>query len=123
MVNTFARPYPAAVACFQDDVEALLGIHRVPVRHRLRGRTPHLGERCFVEERRRSTVIPRFTSEKAATKLVFATLIRAADRGCRVSITDLERHQLKLLRAELGLDPPPATDQSTKTPRHNRTAA
>ena len=40
-------------------------------------------------------------------KLVFATLIRAADRWCRVSISDLERHQLTLLRVELGLDPPP----------------
>jgi hypothetical protein len=39
-------------------------------------------------------------------KLVFATLIRAADRWCRVSISDLERHQLTLLRAQLGLDPP-----------------
>ena len=29
----------------------------------------------------------------------------AADRWCRVSISDLERHQLKLLRAELGLEP------------------
>ena len=35
-------------------------------------------------------------------------MIRAADRWCRVSISDLERHQLTLLRAELGLDPPPA---------------
>jgi hypothetical protein len=39
-------------------------------------------------------------------KLVSATLIRSAERWCRVSISDLERHQLKLLRAELGLDPP-----------------
>lgn len=49
--------------------------------------------------------------EKAAVKLVFATMIRAAERGCRASITDLERHELKLLRAELGLDPPPATTE------------
>jgi hypothetical protein len=34
-----------------------------------------------------------------------------------VSINDLERHQLKLLRAELGLDPPPAEDQA---PRRRR---
>ncbi len=63
-------------------------------------------------------------SEKATMKLAFATMIRSAERWCRVSITDLERHQLKLLRAELGLDPPPADDQSTKprtTPE--RTAA
>jgi len=123
MVNTFARQYPAAVACFEDDLEALLAIHRVPVRHRIRVRTTNLCERSFVEERRRGTVIPRFTSEKAAMKLVFATLIRAADRWCRVSITDLERHQLKLLRAELGLDPPPTTEQSAKTARRSRTAA
>jgi hypothetical protein len=37
-------------------------------------------------------------------------MIRSADRGCRVSISDFERHQLRLLRAELGLDPPPAED-------------
>ena len=55
--------------------------------------------------------------EKAAMKLVFATMIRAAERWCRVSVTDLERHQLKLLRAELGLDPPPATTERKSRPK------
>ena len=90
----------------------------------LRVRTTNLAERSFEEERRRTKVIPRLMSEKATMKLAFATMIRSAERWCRVSITDLERHQLKLLRAELGLDPPPADDQSTKprtTPE--RTAA
>jgi hypothetical protein len=36
-----------------------------------------------------------------------ATMIRAAERWCRVSVSDLEGHQLRLLRAELGLDPHP----------------
>jgi len=110
-INTFGRDYPAAVACFTDDLDALLAIHRVPVRHRIRVRTTNLAERSFVEERRRTKVIPRLMDEKATMKLVFATMIRTADRWCRVSISDLERHQLRLLRAELGLDPPPATDQ------------
>ena len=110
-VNTYRREYPAAVACFTDDLDALLAIHRVPVRHRIRVRTTNLAERSFVEERRRTKVIPRLMDEKAAMKLVFATMIRTAERWCRVSISDLERHQLRLLRAELGLDPPPATDQ------------
>ena len=88
----------------------------MPVRHRIRVRTTNLAERSFVEERRRTKVIGRFPDEKAAMKLVFATMIRAADRWCRVSITDLERHQLRLLRAELGLDPPPAgTDNRRPT--------
>jgi hypothetical protein len=49
-------------------------------------------KRSFVEERRRTEVIPRLTEEKATMKLLFATMIRAADRRCRVSISDLERH-------------------------------
>jgi hypothetical protein len=61
--------------------------------------------------------------EKAAMKLVFATMIRAADRWCRVSISDLERHQLTLLRAELGLDPPPATTDNRNTNRRKNVAA
>jgi transposase-like protein len=72
-------------------------------------RTTNQAERSFAEERRRMKVIPRPTDEKAALKLVYATMIRAAERWCRVSISDLERHQLTLLRAEFGLDPPQPT--------------
>jgi putative transposase len=86
------------VACFIDDLDAT-----------------NLAERSFVEERRRTKVIPRFPDEQATIKLVFATMIRAADCWCRVSISDLERHQLTLLRAELGLDPPPANTKNRKT--------
>jgi putative transposase len=82
-----------------------------------------LTERSFVEERRRTKVIGRFGDERSAMKLVFATMIRAADRWCRVSISDLERHQLKLLRAQLGLDPPPATTDKTKHLRRRSVAA
>jgi putative transposase len=52
------RDYPAAVACFTDDLDALLAIHRVPVRHGIRVRTTNLAERSFEEERRRTKVIP-----------------------------------------------------------------
>jgi transposase-like protein len=122
--NTYRRDFPSAAACFADDRDALLAIHRVPVRHRIRVRTTNLAERSFEEERRRTKVIPRLMSEKATMKLAFATMIRSAERWCRVSINDLERHQLKLLRAELGLDPPPAKDQPTRRRRTTeRTAA
>jgi putative transposase len=123
LINTFRGPFPAAVACFADDLDALLAIHRVPVRHRIRVRTTNLAERSFVEERRRTKVIGRFGDEKSAMKLVYATMIRAADRWCRVSISDLERHQLGLLRAELGLDPPPADTNNRRTDRRRSVAA
>jgi putative transposase len=122
LINTYRREYPAAVACFQDDLDALLAIHRVPVRHRIRVRTTNLAERSFVEERRRTKVIGRFNDERSAMKLVFATMIRAAERWCRVSVSDLERHQLKLLRTELGIDPPPASSDP-KTNRRRSVAA
>ena len=50
---------------------------------------------------------PRFTDERSAMKLVFAALIRCSQRWNRAWITDMERHQLKLLRAELEIDLPP----------------
>jgi putative transposase len=111
--NTFGREFPSAVACFEDDREALLSIHRVPVRHRIRVRTTNLAERSFEEERRRTKVIPRLMTERSTMKLAFATMIRTAERWCRVSVSDLERHQLTLLRIELGIDPPPQHDKET----------
>jgi Transposase, Mutator family len=70
--NTYRNEFPAAVACLAEDRDALLAIHRVPVRHRIRVRTTNLAERSFEEERRRTKVIPRLMSERAAMKLVFA---------------------------------------------------
>jgi transposase-like protein len=43
LANTFRQQFPAAVACLEDDMEALLAIHRVPVRHRIRVRTDQPG--------------------------------------------------------------------------------
>lgn len=81
--NTYRSSYPAAIACFADDGEALLAIHRVPVRHRIRVRTTNLAERSFEEERRRTKVIPRLMSERSTMKLAFATMIsvRCCARG------------------------------------------
>jgi putative transposase len=107
VIESFSQTYPAAISCFCEDLDASLAHLKVPVRHRINVRTTNLLERSFVEERRRSKVIPRFTDEKSAMKLVFATLIRASERWSRVSVSELERKQLGLLRRELGIDPPP----------------
>lgn len=124
VLNTYSARYPSAMACLAEDLDGLLGVHRVPVRHRFWVRTTNLAERSFAEERRRTKVIPRLMDEKAAMKLVFATLIRCAQRWSRVGITDLERHQLKLLRRELGLDPPPtAVDDTTRATKEKTAAA
>lgn len=107
LIERFGGLYPSAVRCFNEDLEASLAHLEVPIRHRINVRTTNLIERSFLEERRRSKVIPRFMEEKSAMKLVFATLIRASERWSRVSVSELEKKQLGLLRQELGIDPPP----------------
>jgi len=107
VLDRYGRTYPAAMACLADDLEASLAHLRLPIRHRITARTTNLIERSFEEERRRTKVIPRFPDERATMKLVFATLIRVAERWSRVSVSELERQQLRILRRELSLDPPP----------------
>lgn len=107
LIERFGDLYPAAVKSFADDLEASLAHLKLPIRHRINVRTTNLLERSFLEERRRTKVIPRLMDEKSAMKLVFATLIRVSERWSRVSVSELERKQLKLLRRELGIDPPP----------------
>jgi len=114
VINRYRRELPAAIRCLEDDLDALLAVHRIPVRHRVNVRTTNLVERSFVEERRRTKVIPRLLDEKTAMKLVFATLIRTAQRWSRIAVSDLERHQLRLLRQELGIDPPPTSKEDTR---------
>jgi putative transposase len=112
------RPSP----CFTEDLDALLAHLRLPARHRIFCRTTNLIERSFEEERRRTKVIPRFTDERLAMKLVFAALIRCSERWSRVSITDIERHQLQLLQAELGIDPPPKAGEKADRSRRRKIA-
>jgi putative transposase len=90
LIERFGGPYPAAVKSFADDLEASLAHLKLPVRHRINVRTTNLLERSFLEERRRTKVIPRLLDEKSAMKLVFATLMRVSERWSRVSISELE---------------------------------
>lgn len=109
----FGREFPAAVACLHDDLDASLAHLRVPAKHRRYVRTTNLIERSFEEERRRTKVIPRLLDERSAMKLVFAVLIRCSERWSRIAITDFERQQLRVLRRELGIDPPPTGTDRT----------
>ncbi len=122
MIERFSKQFPAAMACFADDLDATINHLRLPLRHRITCRTTNLLERSFVEERRRTKIIPRFNDERSAMKLVFATLIRCGERWQRVPFSDLERQQVLLLRRELELDPPPTTDERASK-RSKRRAA
>jgi putative transposase len=103
VLTKYQQLYPSAMKSFQDDWQACVAYLQCPTVHHKRIRTTNLLERSFLEERRRTKVIPRFFTEKSCLKLVFATLWRTSQRWQRVKMSELERRQLKLLRAELGL--------------------
>jgi len=78
--------------------------------HRGSIRTTNSIERLFGEQRRRTKVIPRFFDEKSCLKLVFATLIRAADSFRPFAASGLIVAQLEALRKEKGLPEKPSLD-------------
>ena len=100
----FEADYPSAVACFQDDFEACIAHLRMPVTHRRAIRTTNLLERLFVEERRRMKIIPNTWGEKPVLKLMFAAMIRAAERWKAIKVTEFERRQMAAVRAELNVE-------------------
>jgi putative transposase len=92
------------VACLDDDFEACIAHLRFPLGHRRVIRTTNLLERLFGEARRRTKVIPHAFGERAVLKLVYAALIRAAERWRGIRITEFERRQLKAIRDEIDHD-------------------
>jgi transposase-like protein len=101
IVATYAKELPSAVACLQDDFEACIAHLRFPLGHRRVIRTTNLLERLFGEERRRTKVIPHAFGERAVLKLMYAALIRAAERWRGIKLSEFERRQLKAIRDEL----------------------
>jgi transposase-like protein len=100
-VQAYERELPAVVKCFTDDFEACIAHLRFPLRHRKVIRTTNLLERLFLEARRRTKVIPHAFGERPVLKLLYAAVIRAADRWRGLTIGEFEQRQLRVIREEL----------------------
>jgi putative transposase len=98
---TYARDLPSAVACLEDDFEACIAHLSFPLGHRRAIRTTNLLERLFGEERRRTKVIPHAFGERAILKLMYAALIRAAERWRGIRISEFEQRQLRAIREQI----------------------
>ena len=98
---TFARRFPSAVTCLNDDLASLVAYLRFPVEHHKRIRHSNFIERTFGETRRRVKVIGRLPGERSCLGLVWAVLDRAS-RGWRgVTMTPATVRQLQELRRQL----------------------
>jgi transposase-like protein len=101
--------FPAAMACFNDDLPGLLTHLRFPAGHWRRIRHSNFIERTFGETRRRVKVIGRLPGERSCVSLVWAVLDRAS-RGWRgVVMTPAAVRRLQEMRRQL-FDPPVLID-------------
>ena len=102
LIEEYASVYPSAMKCLQDDLESCLNYMDFPVGHHKHIRTTNLLERCFVEQKRRTKIIPRFLDEKSCLKLVCAALIRVSGRWQKVKMSEYDLTLLKNLRKLYG---------------------
>ena len=61
----------------------------------------NLLERLFLEERRRTKIIPHAFGERPVLKLMYAAVIRAADRWRGLAVGEFEQRPLRAIREEL----------------------
>jgi transposase-like protein len=104
IVAQYQGDFPEACRCLLDDADASLNHLEVPQRHQQYVRTSNLAERAFVEERRRTKVIPHLFDERGLVQLVFATLIRVSDRWGKKYFSEFEQQQICDLRRRRKLD-------------------
>ena len=86
VIEQYREQFPAAMKCLEQDLEECLTALKFPFAHRVQIRSTNLMERLFGEGKRRTKVIPRFTSETSGLSLVFAVLVDASEgwRGVRI---------------------------------------
>ena len=101
LVSRFEKQVPTAVRCFTDDFEACIAHLNCPPAHRKVARTTNLLERLFLEERRRSRAANITFGERPVLKLMYAALIRGAERWRGLRITEFEQRQLLTLKEQL----------------------
>jgi len=117
VLETYGDELPAACRCLLEDREASLNHLRLPPRHQPYVRSTNLIERTFVEQRRRTKVIPHFWDQRDLTKLVFGVLIRVSDRWSQAQFSYFEREQIAQLRMQILKEASPVSQQSTTTRR------
>jgi transposase-like protein len=124
IVEQYQRDFPEACRCLLDDADASLNHLAVPKRHQQYVRTSNLVERAFVEERRRTKVIPHLFDEGSLVTLVYGVLIRVSERWGKKCFSELEQHQIRSLRERLKLDEHVVSaGEPTTEPQTRRSAA
>jgi transposase-like protein len=90
-IRKHSNKYPEMIRCFTEDLPACLEHLKFPESHRKFIRTTNLIERAFVEEKRRTKIIPYHQNEKGMMNLVFGVLIRASRKWRKMKISAFDK--------------------------------
>lgn len=104
VIDQYKDAYPSAMKCLERDLEETLTALRFPFAHRIQIRTTNLLERLFGEGKRRTKIIPRFTSEASGLSLVFAVLVDASEGWRGVRMKPYIEERLKQMVVDPGSD-------------------
>lgn len=105
VARRYAKLYPRAVACLEEDFGSLTVHLRFPTEHWRRIRHSNFIERTFGETRRRTKVIGRLPGESSCVSLVWAVLDRASSGWRGLTQSSESIRLLQDLRRQL-LEPP-----------------
>ena len=100
LIARFKDRYTSAMECLEEDLAECLTYLRFPQAHWKVIRTSNLLERAFGEGRRRTKVIPRFPTESAGLRLLYATMITASQSWKGVRMPPDIWFEIELLRRE-----------------------
>jgi putative transposase len=100
LVARFKDRYTSAMECLEEDLVECLTYLKFPQVHWKVIRTSNLMERTFGEGRRRTKVIPRFPTESAGLRLLYATLITASQSWKGVRMPPDIWFEIEVLRRE-----------------------
>jgi len=102
IIDEYAGIYPSAIKCFEEDFEACIQHMYFPAGHQKHITTTNLLERAFLEQKRRTKVLPRFFDEKSCLKLVYAVMVRASEKWRRIKMSSYDLTVLKNIRKLYG---------------------
>jgi len=100
LIARFKDRYTSAMECLGEDLAECLTYLKFPQAHLKVIRTSNLLERTFGEGKRRTKVIPRFPTESAGLRLLYATLITASRSWKGVRMPPDIWFDIELLRRE-----------------------
>ena len=100
LIARFKGRYTSAMECLGEDLVECLTYLRFPQAHWKVIRTTNLLERTFGEGKRRTKVIPRFPTESAGLRLLYATLITASRSWKGIRMPPDIWFEIELLRRE-----------------------